>query len=136
MGMTDDLIKLAELKERGVLSEEEFAKAKAQILGLGPTQNAPEPVPAPTARPTAPTPPSAPPVVPRPSPPPPIPTSPKPEESTDEQKARREAERLRAAEAQAAQAARDRLSKITGISLAAGFLIVIAMIVMYMAMNP
>lgn len=33
MTFTDELNKLAELRERGVLTEEEFARAKARLLG-------------------------------------------------------------------------------------------------------
>ncbi len=33
-GMTDELARLAELRSQGVLTEEEFAAAKAKLLGL------------------------------------------------------------------------------------------------------
>ncbi|MCF7972559.1 MAG: DUF4870 domain-containing protein [Phycisphaerae bacterium] len=35
MALSDELARLAELKDRGVLSEEEFAKAKAEALSSG-----------------------------------------------------------------------------------------------------
>ena len=34
-GAADDLVKLADLKERGVLSDEEFERAKAKVLAPG-----------------------------------------------------------------------------------------------------
>lgn len=41
MSMSDELSRLAELHQRGVLSEEEFARAKAHLLRAGPSAEAP-----------------------------------------------------------------------------------------------
>lgn len=35
MSMTDELARLAELHQRGALSDDEFARAKARVLGAG-----------------------------------------------------------------------------------------------------
>lgn len=39
MALSDELSKLAELRERGKLSEEEFARAKARLLGEPPAHD-------------------------------------------------------------------------------------------------
>ena len=41
MGTSDELNKLADLHARGVLSDEEFARAKARVLGADPGSAAP-----------------------------------------------------------------------------------------------
>ena len=41
MSMSEELVRLAALHERGVLSDEEFARAKARVLGGTPDVSAP-----------------------------------------------------------------------------------------------
>jgi phage shock protein C len=41
MSMSEELVRLAALHERGVLSDEEFARAKARVLGGAPDVEAP-----------------------------------------------------------------------------------------------
>jgi phage shock protein C len=41
MMMSDELSKLAELRERGTLTDEEFARAKARLLGAAEARQAP-----------------------------------------------------------------------------------------------
>jgi phage shock protein C len=43
MSISDDLTQLGDLHQRGVLSDDEFAQAKARVLGDTPARNGPDP---------------------------------------------------------------------------------------------
>jgi phage shock protein C len=49
MTLSDDLHKLDELRARGALTDEEFARAKERLLNAGSTNPAPSAAAAPTA---------------------------------------------------------------------------------------